>query len=278
MSERSYRWDSEDYARHSAAQQEWALELIDKLALRGQEAVLDIGSGDGKVTAALAARLPRGEVLGVDSSPQMVARARKAFPRKRHPNLRFQLGDALDLRFVARFDVAFSNATLHWVHDHLRVLKGVARALKPGGRLLFQMGGRGNAREVLEVLEGLARERPWDAWLAGRSAPYGFYGPEEYTGWLRQAGLEARRVELIPKLMQQRGAEGLAGWIRTTWLPYTQAVPEERREELVGEVVRRYLRGHPPGTDGAVAVGMVRLEVEAAREGGEPRAAALDDR
>ena len=271
MSDRVYRWDSEDYARHSAAQQEWALELIDKLALRGGEAVLDIGSGDGKVTAALAARLPRGQVLGIDSSPAMVARARRAFPPKRHPNLRFQHGDALDLAFEKSFDAAFSNATLHWVHDHLRVLKGVARALKPSGRLLFQMGGRGNASEILGVLAELARERPWDAWLADLPFPYGFYGPEEYRGWLAQAGLAARRVELIPKLMRQQGAEGLAGWVRTTWLPYTQAVPEGRRQEFVDQVVRRYLALRPPGPDGAVTVRMVRLEVEASR-------ASLDDR
>ena len=265
MSEGGYRWDSEEYARHSSVQQEWALELLGKLGLRGGEQVLDIGSGDGKVTAAIAARLPRGGVLGLDSSPEMVDRARSTFPRERHPNLRFQLGDAQELDFEELFDAAFSNATLHWVRDHPRVLRGVARALKRGGRLLFQMGGRGNAWEILEVISELSRERPWDAWLAGLPFPYAFYGPEEYRDWLARAGLEARRVELIPKLMRQRGAEGLAGWARTTWLPYTQAVPEERREELVNQIVARYLRRRPPDAQGLVAVEMVRLEVEAFR-------------
>jgi trans-aconitate methyltransferase len=265
MSERGYRWDSEDYARHSSAQQEWALELMDKLAICGQEAVLDIGSGDGKVTALLAARVPRGEVLGIDSSPDMVERARQAYPPELHPNLRFQLGDAREIDFAERFDAVFSNATLHWVRDHRPVLRGAARALKPGGRLLFQMGGRGNARAILAVLEELAREKPWEAWLAGFLCPYGFYGPQEYRAWLAEAGLEARRVELLPKRMRQQGAEGLAAWVRTTWLPYTQAVPAEHREELVVKVVERYLRSHPPAADGMVGVDMVRLEVEALR-------------
>ncbi len=161
--------------------------------------------------------------------------------------------------------MAFSNATLHWVRDHLRVLRGTSRALKRGGRLLFQMGGRGNGRVILGILEELGRERPWDAWLAGFPCPWSFYGPQEYRGWLERAGLEARRVELIPKQMRQQGPEGLAGWGRTTWLPYTQAVPAERREELVAQVVDRYLRGHPPDADGTVRVEMVRLEVEALR-------------
>ena len=271
MSQASYRWDSEDYARHSSAQQEWALELIGKLGLRGHEAVLDIGSGDGKVTAALAARVPVGSVLGIDSSPDMVQRARASYPPESHSNLRFLRRDALALDFEESFEVVFSNATLHWVRDHLQVLRGAARALKHGGRLLLQMGGRGNARAILEVLEVLTRERPWDAWLADLPFPYGFYGPEEYRGWLAQAGLAARRVELIPKLMRQQGAEGLAGWVRTTWLPYTQAVPEGRRQEFVDQVVRRYLALRPPGPDGTVTVRMVRLEVEASR-------ASLDDR
>ena len=265
MSEPGYRWDSQDYARHSAAQAQWAQELIAKLEMRGTEAVLDIGSGDGKVTAALAARVPHGSVLGLDSSPEMVEQALRAYPPDRHPNLRFVLGNALELDFERRFDLAFSNATLHWVRDHLRVLQGVARALKPGGRLLFQMGGRGNAWQILEVISELARERPWDAWLGLLPFPFGFYGPEEYAGWLGQAGLRARRLELIPKLMRQPGAEGLAAWARTTWLPFTQAVPPERREELVARVVERYLRRRPPEADGTVMVEMVRLEVEACR-------------
>jgi trans-aconitate methyltransferase len=265
MSERGYRWDSEDYAKHSSAQQEWALELLDKLGLRGGETVLDIGSGDGKVTAALAAWVPHGTVLGIDSSPEMVERARRTYPPDRHPNLRFQLGSALELDFEERFDVAFSNATLHWVRDHQRVLRGVGRALRRGGRLLFQMGGRGNGEEILRKLEELSREAPWKAWLAGFPCPWSFYGPEEYRGWLEQAGLQARRVELIPKRMRQPGPEGLAGWVRTTWLPYTQAVPPERREELVAGIVQSYLRDHPPQADGTVHVRMVRLEVEASR-------------
>ena len=266
MSERAYRWDSEDYARHSSAQKEWALELIDQLGLQATEQVLDIGCGDGKVTAALAVRVPGGGVLGLDSSPEMVERARRTYPADLYPNLRFQLGDALELDFEERFDAAFSNAALHWVSGHLRVLRGTGRALRRGGRLLFQMGGRGNARAILGILEELGRERPWDAWLADFPCPYSFYGPEEYRGWLEQAGLQVRRVELLPKEMRQQGPEGLAGWVRTTWLPYTQAVPAERREELVAQLVGRYLRGHPPDADGAVRVEMVRLEVEACRQ------------
>jgi trans-aconitate 2-methyltransferase len=265
MSEPSYRWDAGDYARHSSAQAQWARELLEKLDLGGGEAVLDIGCGDGKVTAALAARVPRGSVLGIDSSPDMVAIARRKFPQEKHPNLSFGLMNALELEFEERFDLVFSNATLHWVRDHARVLEGVRRALKPSGRLLFQMGGRGNAGEILEVLGQLGRRPPWAAYLRDFPCPFGFYGPEEYGAWLEAAGLEARRLELLAKEMRQRGRVGLAGWIRTTWLPYTERLPAGMREAFISEVVERYLASHPMGPGGMVRVRMVRLEVEAVR-------------
>jgi trans-aconitate 2-methyltransferase len=265
MSEPSYRWDAGDYARHSSAQAEWARELIDKLALHAGEAVLDIGCGDGKVTAALAARGPQGSVVGIDSSPEMVAAARRAFPPEDYPNLSFAVMNALELDFEEKFEAVFSNATLHWVRDHLRVLQGVRRALKPSGRLLFQMGGRGNARQILEVIDRLALSAPWGAYLRDFPCPYGFYGPVEYGLWLEAAGLMPRRIALLPKEMRQRGREGLAGWIRTTWLPYTEQLPPDRREAFIAEVVERYLCDHPPDPEGVVRVGMVRLEVEAFR-------------
>lgn len=265
MADRSYGWDAGEYARHSTAQAAWAVELLERLELRGNEAVLDIGCGDGKVTAILAGRVPRGNVLGIDSSEAMIEQARRFFPPARHPNLGFTPGNALELDFEERFEVVFSNATLHWVRDHPRVLRGVARALKPGGRLLCQMGGRGNAAAILAVLGELEREPPWDAWLSGFACPYGFYGPEEYENWLPAAGLRPVRVELLPKQMRQRGREGLAGWVRTTWLPYTERVPPERREEFIAAVVDRYLCRHPLAAGGEAIVPMVRLEVEAVR-------------
>ena len=109
------RWDAEEYARNSAAQQGWAHELIEKLALSGRESVLDLGCGDGKVTAEIARRAAGGRVVGIDSSEDMVSLARRSFPESRHPNLRFQHGDARALRLDAEFDIVFSNSTLHWV-------------------------------------------------------------------------------------------------------------------------------------------------------------------
>lgn len=257
------KWDPHEYTRHSAVQLGWAQDLIARLHLQGDESLLDIGCGDGRVTAELAARLPRGQVIGIDSSAEMVDLARQRFPATRHPNLGFEQMDARAITFVERFDVAFSSAVLHWVVDHAPVLRGVRQALRSGGRLLFQMGGRGNAAGVLAVVQDLVRRPPWSPFFGDFIFPYGFYGPEEYEPWLRACGLEPRRVELIPKDMVQPDRAGLAGWVRTTWLPYTERVPPDRCEDFINAVVDAYARVHPPDDQGRLHVAMVRLEVEA---------------
>lgn len=260
-----YQWDAHDYARHSAAQFAWALELIDKLALRGDERLLDIGCGDGKVSAALARQVPRGRVVGVDSSPDMIRLAQRTFPPESHPNLTFRLLDAQTLDYERAFEAAFSNAVLHWVPDQRAVLAGVRRALRERGRLLFQMGGTGNGRDIYAAFDVVAARPAWQPYFTGFAFPYYFHGPEPYERWLIEAGLKPVRVELIPKDMVHEGATGLVAWLRTAWLPYVERVPADRRAAWLDEVVRTYLAAHPLDAEGRAHVAMVRLEVEAVR-------------
>jgi trans-aconitate 2-methyltransferase len=260
---KKYAWNAEDYAKNSASQYEWAKELIPKLKLSGNEALLDIGCGNGKVTAAVAKCLPRGCAVGIDNSEDMINLARCTFPQGAYPNLSFQRMDAQALTFQDTFDRVFSNATLHWIIDQRSVLHGVKRSLKSGGRLLFQMGGKGNAQDILSILNWLLREERWRKFFVNFSFPYGFYAPEEYEVWLREAKLKPERVELLPKDMRLQGKEGLAGWIRTTWLPYTERLPAELKDRFIEEIVNAYLEEHHVDGAGAVHVRMVRLEVEA---------------
>ena len=184
----TYKWDAKDYAKNSTAQFDWANELIDKLTLCGEEHVLDVGCGDGKVRAALSRRVSVGSVLGIASSELMVALAGDNFPQNEYGNLSFAQADARALVFDGRFDVVFSNAALHWIRGHQSVLEGVARGLTPGGRFLLQMGGQGNVGDLIAVVDEMIARAPWAEYFADFSFPYGFYGPEEYPGWLAQGG------------------------------------------------------------------------------------------
>ena len=259
-------WDPIEYARSSSAQLAWAREVMGRLNLSGDEHILDIGCGDGKVTAEFLGRVPRGSVTGIDSSRAMISYAMNAYPKDRYPGLSFLEMDAGRIDLNARFHLVFSNAVLHWVEDHRPVLAAVRRVLLPGGRLVVSCGGRGNAGDFAVVIGALVGEERWRGYFHDFGFPYFFYGPDEYSQWVKEAGLKPLRIELIPRDMVHRGRDELAGWVRTTWMPYTHRVPEADREEFIREAVEAYTAAYPPDRAGATHVGMVRLEVEAIKE------------
>jgi trans-aconitate methyltransferase len=259
----SYNWNADEYARHSKAQQVWARELIAKLHLLGSENVLDIGCGDGKVTAEIAQAIPTGSILGVDSSTSMIELAQQKFSADRYANLNFQIADARALPFDQEFDIVFSNAALHWIRDHKTVLDGIYKSLRSDGRILLQMGGRGNAAGILSVLEDMINKVSWADYFNDFDFPYGFHNDRDYKIWLKKAGFHSIRADLIPKDMAHNGTAELVGWIETTWLPYTQRIPESQRDTFIGELVENYLQLYPPDKNNVIHVQMVRLEVEA---------------
>ncbi|RPI06495.1 MAG: methyltransferase domain-containing protein [Ignavibacteriae bacterium] len=261
----SYQWNANDYAKSSGVQQQWARELIRKLRLKGSEHILDIGCGDGKATAEIAGSLPEGSVTGIDSSEPMIALAQSRYPSDAFPHLRFQHGDASSLKFENEFDIVFSNAALHWILDQRPVVHGIRRSLKPGGKILLQMGGRGNAAEVIAALDKLIEESEWKGYFHRFTFPYGFYDSEEYGIWLRESGFDEIRSELIPKDAVHHDRAAFESWIRTTWLPFTQRVPEEKREIFISSIADHYIRKHPMDDHGMVHVRMMRLEVEAVK-------------
>jgi trans-aconitate 2-methyltransferase len=261
----TYQWNAIDYAKSSSVQQQWARELIRKLDLKGNESLLDIGCGDGKITAEIASYLPNGSVIGIDSSEEMILLAQSQFSINAFPHLHFQEGDARSLSFQNKFDIVFSNATLHWVLDHRLVLHGIYSSLKRGGKVLLQMGGKGNAAEVLTAFDKLAESKEWHNYFNGFDFPYGFYGPDEYRQWLCEVGFHVNRVELIPKDMAHQGRSDFEAWIRTTWLPYTQRVPKEKQNTFISQLANVYTENHPPDESGKIHINMVRLEVEAAK-------------
>jgi trans-aconitate methyltransferase len=144
----THEFDGKRYEQASAHQKEWGSRVIEELDLKGSECVLDLGCGDGALTCMIADQLSDGRVLGIDASQGMI----DAAMLKAAPNLDFRLMDIDDLDFEEEFDAVFSNATLHWVKDHRRLLKNVRRALRPGGRLRFDFAGDGNCLNFFAVI------------------------------------------------------------------------------------------------------------------------------
>jgi trans-aconitate methyltransferase len=145
-----YCFDAGKYQKASAHQQDWGLRMISELSLSGNERILDLGCGDGRLTKRLAELTPNGSVLGLDSSSQMIEAA-KALERG---NLSFICKDVCEMDYECEFDLIYSNAALHWVKDHMGLLASCRKALNSGGLIRWSFGGEGNTKNLVAALNG----------------------------------------------------------------------------------------------------------------------------
>ncbi len=258
-----HNWNAADYERHTSSQQLWARETISQLTLNGDERILDIGCGNGKLTAELATHVSRGCILGIDTSEEMIAYAQAKFSPTRVSNLSFTLGDASSLKFDHDFDLVVSFSCLHWVHDQAAVLRGIQKSLKPGGTVVLQFAGKGDEASLLDATAEVVTRPQWRHYFEHFDYKWMSCDAQEYRVLLYAAGFTLRRVELVPKDMAHDGVEGLRGWFRTTWRPYVERIPETLQDEFAADVVQRYVERNPLDTEGRTHVQMIRLEVEA---------------
>ena len=242
-------WDATTYDRSSQPQQAWAADVVARLAgIPDDATVLDVGCGTGLVTETLLSLVPRGRVLAIDASADMVALAR----RRLGDRARVWCQSALDLEVDAPVDAVISTAALHWVADHDRLWPRLAAALRPGGRLEIQCGGRGNIERVREVIDAVAEEAHPE--LVGWS-PWVFATPEETERRMRDAGFAEIRCWL-----QERptSPEDVDAFVRTSILAaHLERLPDERREAFATAVVARV----------GVPLDYVRLNASAVRSG-----------
>ena len=255
-------WNASDYANSSAAQKSWASDLIEQLDLVGDEAILDVGCGDGKVTEMISKKVPYGSVLGIDRSQKMIDLACRQY---QSTTLTFKQMDACSISLNKQFHLVFSNAALHWVKDHHAVLDGMHRHLLHGGKILLQMGGAGNAADMVSVVSNLITESPWSHYFKRFQFPYYFYTQEQYHQWVADAGFEIVDIRCFSLDMVHDNQAGLKAWLRTTWFPYTDCLPPHLQNEFLDQVVSRYLIDNPLCERGKTRVKMVRLQVEAVK-------------
>jgi trans-aconitate 2-methyltransferase len=227
-------WDAATYDRVSAPQVEWAERVLARLPLRGDETVLDAGCGSGRVTQMLLDRLPRGRVVAVDSAPSMVEHARAALDPARATVLQAEL---TELALDDPVDAAFSNAVFHWVADHEALFARLYEALRPGGRLVAQCGGRGNVQRFHDAARAVAEEEPYAEHLAGWEGPWNFAGAEETAERLGRAGFTAVETWLEPYPVAPPDP---SGYLRTVCLGYhLEQLPEDLRAPYVEAVRER---------------------------------------
>jgi len=234
----AYEFDGKKYEQSSFHQKEWGTKLIAELDLRGDECVLDLGCGDGALTFRIAELVPDGRVLGIDASEGMID---AALP-KTTANLSFRLMDIDELDFNEEFDLIFSNATLHWVGDHRKLLRNVRRVLRPGGRVRFDFAGDGNClnffsvvREAM-VLDSFAEDFvdfEWP-WYMPTVQAYTTLAEESDLGSIKVWGGNADRY--FPD------SDAMIRWIdQPSLVPFLTRLPEKKRAAFRDHVVARMI-------------------------------------
>ena len=242
-------WNASAYHAVSEPQFRWGLEVLERVALRGDETVLDAGCGTGRLTAELARRLPRGRVLACDLSENMVAGARAYLEPQFGQGVEVFQADMAALVLESAVDGVFSTAAFHWVHDHDALFGSLHRALKPGGWLVAQCGGGANLARLYGRVADLQRRPEFCPFFtAWKDAVY-FAGPQETTKRLQRAGFGD--AEAYISLAPTTFADGSAfrAFISTVCVhKQLKLLPETLHDAFLTPLVEAAAKDDPPFT------------------------------
>jgi trans-aconitate 2-methyltransferase len=233
-------WNAPGYARIAALQQLMASEALSLLRLQGTERVLDLGCGNGKITAQIAARVPDGSVVGVDASAQMIAFSAEQYAPVAHPNLRFENHDIRHLPFHEEFDLAVSFNALHWITEQDKALRAIHSAMKPNAIAQLRLVPAGTRKSLENVLEETCLSPRWRGYFDGFHDPYLHLTSERYGALAENNGLHVEHIATIDKAWDFHSREAFEAFGSVTFVEWSKNVPEEERPAFVEDVLNRY--------------------------------------
>jgi trans-aconitate methyltransferase len=244
------RWSADDYAQKGRFVSELARPVVDLLAPRRGERILDLGCGDGVLTEEIAAR--GAEVLGADLSEELLAAAAAK-------GLQVQKVDGHAIPFKGEFDAVFTNAALHWMRRPDLVIAGVHGALRPRGRFVGEFGGHGNVAAIATALRAVGALHGGDR---DKVAPWFFPSVAEYRRMLEQGGFAVKAIMLVPRptLLDI----GIRGWLETFGRSFFEQFKEPERGQVFAEVIE-LLRPALCDADGVWTADHIRLRFAAER-------------
>lgn len=214
--------------------------LIQKFKFSGQEKILDLGCGDGTNTAYLTALIPKGKVLGLDWSEELLASAKVNFPIYQYPNLSFDKANEYNLNYENEFDIIFSFSKLQWAEDHKQVLMDIKKALKLNGTIAISMP-MGLPLTMQEAVEEMENKEKWRPFFKDFSTGFNFISLEDYESLLENLGFEINLIEKRGQKEIFQNKEALSAFM-AQWLPHLKVIPNDLKEEFMSQFLNRYLQ------------------------------------
>ena len=254
-------WDPAQYLKFAGERMRPAVDLLARIPVEAPQAVVDLGCGAGNLAPMFLARWPQARLTGVDSSPEMLAKARAG-----HPSAQFVQADIGRWRPAAPVDVLYSNAALHWLEGHARLIPGLLEAVKPGGFLAIQMPRNFNAPSHTTIVEAI-EQGPWRAQLEPVLRREPVAAPGEYWRMLkgRTARLEIWETEYLQVLA---GENPVAEYTKGTWLKqFLDRLQGPDKAAFEADYRRRVAGWYPPEADGRTLFPFRRLFIVAQRGG-----------
>jgi trans-aconitate 2-methyltransferase len=224
----------------SQLQKNMAEEALALLDLKGTERVLDLGCGNGKVTAEIAAHVPLGSVLGVDSSGDMIAFASSHFGPALRPNLRFEVADARRLMFRDEFDLVVSFNALHWIPEQGEALRSIRSALKSSGVAQLRLVPAGKRKSLENVIEETRFSSRWVRYFRKFHDPYLHLTPEDYGALAERSGLHVSHIHTEARTWDFKSRAAFVAFGSVTFVEWTQFIPADERLAFVNDVLDRY--------------------------------------
>jgi trans-aconitate 2-methyltransferase len=233
-------WDAAAYDQRSALQRAMGAEVLALLSLTGEEHILDVGCGNGKITAEIAARVPHGQVVGIDSSRSMIDFASSNASVGRRPNLRFEVADACALPFRNEFDLIVSINALHWIPAQDRPLRSIYSALKSGARAQLRLVPAGKRQSLESTIEEVRRSSRWAGYFPQFHDPYLHLTPEQYTSLAEGCGFRVLNVSTADKAWDFGSRPAFLSFCSAMITLWTGRLPEAEVPAFITDVLDRY--------------------------------------
>lgn len=236
----TFEFDGEKYKKASSHQKEWANKILEEFRFNGDETILDLGCGDGTITNQLAQMVPQGTVFGIDASEGMI---KTALNGNNQQNVFFLQKDINEIIYINEFDLIFSNATLHWIKDHKKLLINIFNALKNNGIIRFNFAADGNCSYFYKVIKRAMADEKYSNYFKEFSWPWFMPSIETYQTIAQETDFSKIQVWGENADRNFENSEAMTKWIdQPSIVPFLKCVPEDEKQNFRNYVVERMIK------------------------------------